>query len=61
MIYLYEGNSIKFRLWQLLFMKRGGELIYAGSLGRKSCELVKYFEVGIIHISYRKLIISAAS
>ncbi|XP_010533198.1 PREDICTED: ABC transporter G family member 32 [Tarenaya hassleriana] len=29
---------------ELLFMKRGGELIYAGPLGQKSCELVKYFE-----------------
>ncbi|OMO57995.1 ABC-2 type transporter [Corchorus olitorius] len=28
----------------LLFMKRGGELIYAGPLGAKSYELVKYFE-----------------
>lgn len=30
---------------QLLFMKRGGELIYAGPLGPRSCELIKYFEV----------------
>ncbi|KAK4772799.1 hypothetical protein SAY86_014574 [Trapa natans] len=29
---------------ELLFMKRGGELIYAGPLGSKSCELIKYFE-----------------
>ncbi|OWM65998.1 hypothetical protein CDL15_Pgr015424 [Punica granatum] len=29
---------------ELLFMKRGGELIYAGPLGHKSCELIKYFE-----------------
>ncbi|KAF5742936.1 ABC transporter G family member 32 isoform X1 [Tripterygium wilfordii] len=29
---------------ELLFMKRGGELIYAGPLGPKSCELVKFFE-----------------
>jgi len=33
---------------QLLFMKRGGELIYAGPLGQKSCELIKYFEVGCV-------------
>ena len=32
-------------LLQLLLMKRGGELIYAGPLGPKSCELIKYFEV----------------
>lgn len=30
---------------QLLLMKRGGELIYAGPLGPKSRELIKYFEV----------------
>ncbi|GLT70614.1 hypothetical protein SLA2020_426820 [Shorea laevis] len=29
---------------ELLFMKRGGELIYAGPLGPKSSELIKYFE-----------------
>lgn len=29
---------------ELLFMKRGGELIYAGPLGPRSCELIKYFE-----------------
>ncbi|KAM0969496.1 hypothetical protein ACFX13_018009 [Malus domestica] len=31
---------------ELLFLKRGGELIYAGPLGPRSCELIKYFEVG---------------
>ncbi|CAI0389791.1 unnamed protein product [Linum tenue] len=29
---------------ELLFMKRGGEVIYAGPLGPKSCQLIKYFE-----------------
>ncbi|PON39969.1 ABC transporter-like [Parasponia andersonii] len=29
---------------ELLFMKRGGELIYAGPLGPRSCELIKYFQ-----------------
>ncbi|XP_073289703.1 ABC transporter G family member 32-like [Primulina huaijiensis] len=29
---------------ELLFMKRGGELIYAGPLGPKSCDLIQYFE-----------------
>ncbi|XP_059635000.1 ABC transporter G family member 32 [Cornus florida] len=29
---------------ELLFMKRGGEVIYAGLLGPKSCNLVEYFE-----------------
>ncbi|XP_050232688.1 ABC transporter G family member 32 isoform X2 [Mercurialis annua] len=29
---------------ELLSMKRGGEIIYAGPLGPKSCELIKYFE-----------------
>ncbi|KAL6984846.1 hypothetical protein U1Q18_018227 [Sarracenia purpurea var. burkii] len=32
---------------KLLFMKRGGEVIYAGPLGPKSCKLVEYFEVEI--------------
>lgn len=35
---------------QLLLMKRGGQIIYAGSLGRNSHKLVEYFEVGIIII-----------
>ncbi|KAK4604273.1 hypothetical protein RGQ29_012679 [Quercus rubra] len=29
---------------ELLFLKRGGELIYAGPLGPKSSELIQYFE-----------------
>ncbi|KAF3671253.1 Pleiotropic drug resistance protein 6 [Capsicum annuum] len=29
---------------ELLLMKRGGQLIYAGSLGNRSCKLVQYFE-----------------
>ncbi|XP_019192543.1 PREDICTED: ABC transporter G family member 32 isoform X2 [Ipomoea nil] len=29
---------------ELLLMKRGGELIYAGVLGPKSCNLIEYFE-----------------
>uniref|UniRef100_V5NWW4 PDR protein 2 n=1 Tax=Amsonia hubrichtii TaxID=946328 RepID=V5NWW4_9GENT len=29
---------------ELLLMKRGGKLIYAGPLGNKSCKLVEYFE-----------------
>lgn len=30
---------------QLLLMKRGGQVIYAGELGRHSDKLVEYFEV----------------
>ncbi|XP_016466204.1 pleiotropic drug resistance protein 2 [Nicotiana tabacum] len=29
---------------ELLLMKRGGQVIYAGPLGRRSCKLVEYFE-----------------
>ncbi|XP_057537389.1 ABC transporter G family member 32 isoform X1 [Amaranthus tricolor] len=29
---------------ELLFMKRGGQVIYAGQLGPKSCKLIDYFE-----------------
>lgn len=32
-------------LMQLLLMKRGGQLIYAGPLGMKSVKLIRYFEV----------------
>ena len=35
---------------QLLLMKRGGQIIYAGALGRNSHKLVEYFEVSIIHL-----------
>lgn len=30
---------------QLLLLKRGGQVIYAGELGRHSHKLVEYFEV----------------
>jgi hypothetical protein len=30
---------------QLLLLKRGGQVIYAGELGHNSCKLVEYFEV----------------
>lgn len=30
---------------QLFLMKRGGQEIYVGPVGRHSCELIKYFEV----------------
>lgn len=30
---------------QLLLMKRGGQVIYAGPLGRHSNEIIEYFEV----------------
>ena len=35
---------------QLLLMKRGGQVIYAGPLGHNSHKLVEYFEVSIIHL-----------
>lgn len=31
-------------IWQLFLMKRGGEEIYVGPLGRQSIHLIKYFE-----------------
>lgn len=33
---------------QLLLMKRGGQVIYAGPLGRHSDKLIEYFEVSIL-------------
>lgn len=32
------------KFWQLLLMKRGGQEIYVGPLGRQSTHLVEYFE-----------------
>lgn len=32
-------------MFQLLLMKRGGQVIYAGPLGDHSNELIEYFEV----------------
>lgn len=34
-------------LLQLLLMKRGGRVIYAGPLGRESHKLIEYFEVSL--------------
>jgi hypothetical protein len=34
-------------LLQLLLMKRGGQVIYVGPLGRHSHNLIEYFEVSI--------------
>jgi hypothetical protein len=39
-------------LLQLFLMKRGGEEIYVGPLGRHSCELIKYFEVSKEQMNY---------
>ena len=40
-------------LLQLLLMKRGGQVIYAGPLGRHSHKLVEYFEVSIESFLYQ--------
>lgn len=37
--------QIQFGQSQLLLMKRGGQLIYSGSLGPLSSNMIKYFEV----------------
>jgi len=34
---------------ELFLMKRGGEEIYVGPLGRNSCHLIDYFEVSFTH------------
>jgi hypothetical protein len=53
---MHESNIIfhyliiyfkKFLLVQLLLMKRGGQIIYAGPLGHQSHKLIEYFEVSI--------------
>lgn len=45
-IYMYDvlGISMLFVLLQLLLLKRGGRVIYAGELGHNSQKLVDYFE-----------------
>lgn len=42
---LNEILSSKTWFSQLFLMKRGGQEIYVGPLGRHSCHLIKYFEV----------------
>jgi len=44
---LLPNTNINMAL-QLFLMKRGGQEIYVGPLGRHSCHLIKYFEVNII-------------
>ena len=51
----FSNNIIYFQLSillvQLLLMKRGGQIIYVGPLGRNSPNLVEYFEVSIFFSS----------
>lgn len=42
---IVANNLVTHFMLQLLLMKRGGELIYAGPLGSKSAKLIEYFEV----------------
>ncbi|RLM86194.1 ABC transporter G family member 41 isoform X3 [Panicum miliaceum] len=34
---------------ELMLMKRGGELIYAGPLGHHSCEVIQYFQRSVVY------------
>lgn len=43
--FLLPALNLVLCLLQLLLMKRGGQVIYAGPLGRQSHKLVEYFEV----------------
>lgn len=48
LLYIYVSHfQLAILLVQLLLMKRGGQIIYAGPLGRNSHNLVQYFEVSI--------------
>lgn len=51
--FFFTGFSRRLNLWilllQLVLMKRGGRIIYAGSLGRHSQKLIEYFEVSFLH------------
>jgi hypothetical protein len=33
---------------QLLLLKRGGQVIYSGKLGRNSQKMIEYFQVNIV-------------
>jgi hypothetical protein len=37
---------------QLMLMKRGGELIYAGPLGHNSQRVIHYFQVVVITFTF---------
>ena len=43
----FEGSNFYYNHLQLVLLKRGGEEIYVGELGRHSCQLIKYFQVRI--------------
>ena len=45
--FLLPAFNLVLYLLQLLLMKRGGQVIYAGPLGRQSHKLIEYFEVRI--------------
>ncbi|KAI3525096.1 hypothetical protein L1887_03768 [Cichorium endivia] len=40
----FDNIKYSVNMPQLFLMKRGGEEIYVGPVGRQSCELIKYFE-----------------
>lgn len=42
---LDDAKLTKNALYQLLLMKRGGQVIYLGPLGRNSHKIIEYFEV----------------
>lgn len=42
---LDDATLTKNALYQLLLMKRGGQVIYLGPLGRNSHKIIEYFEV----------------
>lgn len=47
MLFLIQVHFLNVVGLQLFLMKRGGQEIYVGPLGRNSCHLIKYFEVEI--------------
>lgn len=42
----YLSSQIGFKCVQLMLLKRGGQVIYAGPLGHHSHKLIEYFQVG---------------
>ncbi len=45
-------STLALSLLQLLLMKRGGQVIYGGPLGRHSHKLIEYFEVSVFFMLF---------
>lgn len=49
--WIHRGLTFYFG-FQLLLMKRGGQIIYAGAIGHRSRKVIEYFQVSSNFIYY---------